>query len=230
MVERHHLLLVTLLLGNSLAMEALPIFLDRLVPPYVAILLSVTFVLLFGEIIPQAICTRWGLAIGAYFSWAVWILIVLFFVISYPLSLLLDCILGHEVGTFYRRTEMKALIDMQQKSSDKHSALSYMEAEIIKGAIDLKEKQAKEIMTPKEKVAMLSFDDVLDLEKLQQVISLESLLNLESLKSFHIVHLPKALLTHSWPKIHRFPRLRSWDTAGSRSTTITPTILLECCL
>lgn len=35
------------------AMEALPIFLDRLVPNYLAIILSVTFVLAFGEILPQ---------------------------------------------------------------------------------------------------------------------------------------------------------------------------------
>lgn len=48
-VEKHHLLLVTLLVGNALAMEALPIFLDRLVGPFFAVVLSVTMVLLFGE-------------------------------------------------------------------------------------------------------------------------------------------------------------------------------------
>ena len=49
LVEKHHLLLVTLLLTNALAAEALPIFLDRLVSPYVAIAMSVSLVLLFGE-------------------------------------------------------------------------------------------------------------------------------------------------------------------------------------
>ena len=56
-LENHHLLLVTLLFGNAVAMEALPVFLDRLVPSYVAIIISVTAVLMFGEVIPQAICT-----------------------------------------------------------------------------------------------------------------------------------------------------------------------------
>jgi CBS domain containing-hemolysin-like protein len=46
---------VTLLLFNSMANEALPIFLAELVPGWVAILLSVTLVLFFGEIIPSAI-------------------------------------------------------------------------------------------------------------------------------------------------------------------------------
>lgn len=49
LIQRHHLLLVTLLLYNSAANETLPLFLDRLVPSYVAVLLSVTMVLLFGE-------------------------------------------------------------------------------------------------------------------------------------------------------------------------------------
>jgi metal transporter CNNM len=40
-------------------MEALPIFLDKLVPEYLAIILSVTFVLIFGEIIPQAAISRY---------------------------------------------------------------------------------------------------------------------------------------------------------------------------
>jgi hypothetical protein len=50
-VKNQHLLLCTLLIGNSLAMEALPIFLDTLVPPYVAILISVTLILAFGEVL-----------------------------------------------------------------------------------------------------------------------------------------------------------------------------------
>lgn len=42
---------------NSLANETLPIFLDELVPSYIAVILSVTFSLFFGEIIPSAIFT-----------------------------------------------------------------------------------------------------------------------------------------------------------------------------
>lgn len=49
LLDYHHWLLVTLLLCNSAAMEALPIFLDKLVSEYIAIAISVTAVLLFGE-------------------------------------------------------------------------------------------------------------------------------------------------------------------------------------
>ena len=45
-VKQHHLLLVTLLLLNSLANEALPLFLEKLLSPVASVLLSVSFVLM----------------------------------------------------------------------------------------------------------------------------------------------------------------------------------------
>ena len=78
LVEDQHLLLVTLLLSNAAAMEALPIFLDKVCPsPLITILMSVTLVLFFGEVIPQALCTAYGLAIGAKTAPAVRVLIKL---------------------------------------------------------------------------------------------------------------------------------------------------------
>lgn len=52
-LKRKHLLLVTLLLANAVAMEALPIFLDAIMPAMAAIILSTTAVLIFGEVLPQ---------------------------------------------------------------------------------------------------------------------------------------------------------------------------------
>jgi metal transporter CNNM len=51
-LRRHHILLVTLLLANAAALESLPIFLEKIVSPYIAIILSVTAILFFGEIVP----------------------------------------------------------------------------------------------------------------------------------------------------------------------------------
>ncbi|KAL3638927.1 hypothetical protein CASFOL_016834 [Castilleja foliolosa] len=48
-VKTQRLLLCTLLIGNSLAMESLPIFLDKLMPPWAAILVSATLIIMFGE-------------------------------------------------------------------------------------------------------------------------------------------------------------------------------------
>lgn len=48
-VKHHHLLLVTLLLANALAVEAMPVFLAKITIEVVAIIVSVTAVLIFGE-------------------------------------------------------------------------------------------------------------------------------------------------------------------------------------
>lgn len=51
-IDQHHWMLVTLLLCNAGAMETMPIFLDRMVNPFLAIIISVTLILIFGEVIP----------------------------------------------------------------------------------------------------------------------------------------------------------------------------------
>merc|ERR1712000_440283 len=160
--------------ANAIAMEALPLFLDRLVGPFFAIILSVTLVLLFGEIIPQALCTRYGLAIGATFSPLVWLLIGILFPIGYPLGKLLDCILGHDSGTFYRRAELKELVGIHELTNEDDDEgaerLTQDEVNIIKGAIDLRYKTVGSAMTPIERVSMLNFDANLDKKTCERLV------------------------------------------------------------
>lgn len=48
-VKHHHWLLVTLLLSNAAAVETMPIFLNQIANEIVAIIISITLVLMFGE-------------------------------------------------------------------------------------------------------------------------------------------------------------------------------------
>jgi metal transporter CNNM len=112
LVKNAHYLLVTLLLCNAAAMEALPIVLDHLVHAITAVVISVTAVLFFGEIIPQAVCSKHGLLIGTYMAWPVRILMLLTFPISWPISKLLDFVLGGEHSTLFRRSQLKALVSI----------------------------------------------------------------------------------------------------------------------
>ncbi|KMS98756.1 hypothetical protein BVRB_3g069330 [Beta vulgaris subsp. vulgaris] len=138
-VQKQHQLLVTLLLCNACAMEALPLYLDKLVNQFLAIVLSVTFVLFFGEVIPQAICTRYGLAVGANFVWLVRILMIICYPISYPIGKVLDCLLGHN-EVLFRRAQLKALVSIHSKEAGKGGELTHDETTIISGALDLTEK------------------------------------------------------------------------------------------
>ncbi|KAL6568911.1 DUF21 domain-containing protein [Orobanche hederae] len=96
--------------------QALPLYLDRIVNQYVAIILSVTSVLLFGEVIPQAIRTRFGLAVGANFVWLLRILILISYPISYPIGKILDCVLGHN-EVLFRRAHLNALVPIHSPES-----------------------------------------------------------------------------------------------------------------
>lgn len=114
-IRQHHLLLVTLLLFNSVANETLPIFLGTLVPNYMAIILSVTLVLIFGEIIPTALFTGANqLLVAAKLSKLVYFLLILFYPISFPIAKILDYFIGEEDGdNSISREELEALVVLQ---------------------------------------------------------------------------------------------------------------------
>ncbi|KAI7751557.1 hypothetical protein M8C21_021441 [Ambrosia artemisiifolia] len=169
-VQRQHQLLVTLLLCNAAAMEALPIYLDKIFHPAVAVLLSVTFVLIFGEVIPQAISARYGLAVGANFVGLVRVLMVICYPIAYPVGKVLDALIGHS-DTLFRRAQLKALVSIHGQEAGKGGELSHDETTIISGALDLTEKTAEEAMTPIESTFSLDVNSKLDWEAFGKILA-----------------------------------------------------------
>lgn len=170
-VQKQHQLLVTLLLCNAAAMEALPIYLDKMFNPVVAVVLSVTFVLAFGEVIPQAICSRYGLAVGANFVWLVRVLMIICYPIAYPVGKVLDCVLGHNESALFRRAQLKALVSIHGQEAGKGGELTRDETTIISGALDLTEKTAEEAMTPIESTFSLDVNTKLDWEAMGKILA-----------------------------------------------------------
>ncbi|XP_068661459.1 DUF21 domain-containing protein At4g14240-like isoform X2 [Aristolochia californica] len=170
-VQKQHQLLVTLLLCNACAMEALPICLDKIFHPFVAVIMSVTFVLAFGEVIPQAICTRYGLAVGANFVCLVRILMIVCYPVAYPIGKLLDCVLGHGESALFRRAQLKALVSIHSQEAGKGGELTHDETMIISGALDLTEKTAEEAMTPIESTFSLDVNSKLDWEAIGKILA-----------------------------------------------------------
>ncbi|TQD88804.1 hypothetical protein C1H46_025693 [Malus baccata] len=171
-VKNQHLLLCTLLIGNALAMEALPVFLDSLVPPWAAIVISVTLILVFGEILPQAVCTRFGLTVGAAMAPFVRVLLVLFLPISYPISKVLDYMLGKGHSALLRRAELKTFVDFHGNEAGKGGDLTHDETTIIAGALELTEKTAKDAMTPISNAFSLDLDAPLTLDTLNAIMAM----------------------------------------------------------
>lgn len=165
-----HWVLVTLLLGNVIVNETLPVVLDsELGGGVVAILISTLLIVIFGEIIPQAVCARYGLAIGAYCAKPMLIVMYIMSPIAYPIAMLLDSWLGVHHGTTYRRTELKTLVSLHQVNGI--GELTDDEVTIIASVLDLKEKPVSMVMTPLEDVFTLSEDAILDEELMEEIVS-----------------------------------------------------------
>ena len=162
---RGNFLLCTLLLGNVMVNSTFTILFDNLTNGLVAIICSTIGIVLCGEIIPQAICSRHGLAVGAKTYFLTRLFMVLTFPISYPVSLILDVVLGEEMGQVYSKEKLQELIRM---TADR-SVLQSDEANIISGALQLTNKTVEDIMTKIEDVYMLEVNTCLDFDVLAEI-------------------------------------------------------------
>ncbi|GAB2292078.1 DUF21 domain-containing protein [Dionaea muscipula] len=169
-VRNQHLLLCTLLICNAAAMETLPIFLDSLVTAWGAILISVTLILLFGEIIPQSVCSRYGLAVGAAVAPVVRVLVWICFPVAYPISKLLDYLLGHDRVALFRRAELKTLVNMHGNEAGKGGELTHDETTIIAGALEMTEKTVADAMTPIYETFAIDINATLDRETMNSIL------------------------------------------------------------
>ncbi|KAL0318085.1 UNVERIFIED_CONTAM: DUF21 domain-containing protein [Sesamum angustifolium] len=159
-VRNECFLLCTLLIAKSLATEveiqALPLFLDRTLPFWSAILVSVIFVVAFVEVIPQAVCSKHGLSLGAKFTLFVRFLLFILAPVAYPVSKqLLDWLLGKNHSAIFRRAELKALVDLHGVKAGKGGDLTDDETTIISGALGMMEKISRDAMTPLSKAFSL---------------------------------------------------------------------------
>lgn len=166
--ERGNLLLCTLLLGNVCVNSGISILTSDLFNGMIGFFSSSIMITLFGEIIPQSICSRHGLMIGAYTAWFVKIMMVVLFPVAYPLSFILDKALGAEMGTIYTKRELKKLIELHATHQAK-SGLGKSEAAILGGALEYREKRVQSIMTPISEVFMLEISEKLDVDTMTKL-------------------------------------------------------------
>ena len=166
-----HLLLTTLLIANMITNETLPIIADPLLGGGVqAVIVSIVLVVIFAELIPQSVCSRYGLAIGAKLAPLTRVVMIILWPIAYPVSRVLHWTLGPHHGIVYRRAELKELVNMHAATAGRGD-LNNDTVTIVGGALDLQEKVVKQAMTPIDRVFMISIDSKLGYETLQQIVS-----------------------------------------------------------
>ncbi len=161
-----NLLLCTFLIGNTACNSLSSILMADLEGGLVGFIVSTVAILFFAEIIPQAICSRYALQIGAHVIWIVKFFLVLFYPIAKPVSLILDWTLGEEIGTIHTRQELSKLlqIHVSEGAIDKESG------KILQGALKaLSTMKVTEIMTPIEECYMLHISCTLDFKLMSEI-------------------------------------------------------------
>ncbi|XP_040848114.1 metal transporter CNNM2 isoform X2 [Ochotona curzoniae] len=160
-------LLCSLLLGNVLVNTTLTILLDDIAGSgLVAVVVSTIGIVIFGEIVPQAICSRHGLAVGANTIFLTKFFMMMTFPASYPVSKLLDCVLGQEIGTVYNREKLLEML----RVTDPYNDLVKEELNIIQGALELRTKTVEDVMTPLRDCFMITAEAILDFNTMSEIM------------------------------------------------------------
>ncbi|XP_042613265.1 metal transporter CNNM2-like isoform X4 [Cyprinus carpio] len=160
-------LLCSLLLGNVLVNTTLTILLDDIAGSgLIAVVMSTIGIVIFGEIVPQAICSRHGLAVGANTIFLTKFFMLLTFPASYPVSKLLDYLLGQEIGTVYNREKLLEML----RVTDPYNDLVKEELNIIQGALELRTKTVEDVMTPLRDCFMITGDAMLDFNSMSEIM------------------------------------------------------------
>ncbi|CAF1050788.1 unnamed protein product [Adineta ricciae] len=161
--KRGNYLLCSIVIANVLVNSLGTVLLDSLVHGLFAVIGATVMIVLMGEIIPQAICSRYGLVIGSHTYVVTWSCMIITGIISYPLGFILDKILGQEVTSSYTRDQIAGML--KNISAD----IEKPELDVITGVLSLRKKTVKDAMTWLPDVYALDKDRKTDAELLLDV-------------------------------------------------------------
>ncbi len=158
--KRGNLLLTTLLVGNVSVNAALSIFLGSITSGVLAGIIATMLIVVFGEIIPQAVFSRFALKLGAKATPLVSFTMYLLYPVTLPIAWLLNKTLGDELPTIYSKQELVKIVEEHEDA--KESDLDQDEERIIKGALTFSDKKVRDIMTPHTVVTAFDAEEEVD--------------------------------------------------------------------
>ena len=160
-----NLLLCTLLLGNVAVNSLLSILMADITSGLVGFLVSTFAIVIFGEIIPQAVCSRFPLQVGEKAVPVVKIFIVLLAAVAWPLAFILNKVLGREIGTTYSSAEMTKLIELHVRGGH----FDHETGAAMTGALRYHGMSVRDAMTPLHNTFMLSSDEKLGFDTVAKI-------------------------------------------------------------
>lgn len=160
-------LLCTLLIGNVAVNSALAVFLGSLTQGVLAGLIATALIVIFGEILPQSLFSRYAMHLGAKVVPIIYIFHIVLFPITWPLALMLDKMLGGELPTIYSKRELKLLLEEHNQSA--YSKLDSDEFRILKGGLEYSDMKVKDVMTPRVNTFFLKKSTILNKRTLKRI-------------------------------------------------------------
>lgn len=146
-----HLSLAAILLANVAFASGAAILLGDSLNGLLAAAISTILLVVFSELLPQALFTKSALSICSRLVPLMRFLVFVTYPLAKPLQLMLDKMFGkHGDKKLHTRNELGLIIN--DHLGDSKSELDEDEVEIIKGALQLSEKQVVDIMTPIDNV------------------------------------------------------------------------------
>ncbi len=165
--KNSYLSVASIVLSNVGVISATSLVLDQRLNGWVAGLLSTLLIVIFGEVLPQALFTRHALAFCSYFAPVLRLMIFVTYPLAKPLQLLLDKLFGREKSPLQSRRELGIMITEHLGRDE--SELDEDEIEIIRGALTLSEKRVRDIMTPISKVYWLTPNTLVNDKKVDEI-------------------------------------------------------------
>lgn len=162
-----HLALAAILLANMAAVSATSLVLESALYGVFAGALATLLIVIFGEVLPQALFSRRALAYCAKLSWAIHVMIIVTYPVAKPLQLLLDKLFSEQQTQLQTRHELGMMITEHLGRDE--SELDNDEVEIIRGALQLSEKRVRDIMLPMGDVYWLTPQTKLTPAKIDEI-------------------------------------------------------------
>ncbi len=162
-----HLSLAAILLTNVAVISGTSLLLEHHFNGLVAEIASTLLIVVFGEILPQAVFIRDALRITAFLTPVLRFMILLTYPISKPLQILLDTLFGREKAVLFTRRDIGMILTEQ--ANHEHSELDEDEVEIMRGALSLSKKRVRDITTDIRHVYWMTPDTVIDADKIDEI-------------------------------------------------------------
>ena len=147
--------LVTILWGNVAINVLLTLLADSIMAGVAAFLFSTVVITFIGEIIPQAVFTRYALFVAARLSPLLRLYQIILWPIARPVGKILDILVGHEVVPWFQEDELKDVLRQHaRKSTTEIGRLEAIGAINFLTLDDLPVKQEGELLSPRSIISL----------------------------------------------------------------------------